>query len=101
MTRDGYVKRLAIDTYRTQSRGGKGVIGLTTKEEDTVEHLFIANTHSYLLVFTDKGKLYRLRTHEVPAASRQARGANIINLITIEPGEQVTAVLNIQEFQRG
>jgi len=98
MTRDGYVKRVPIDTYRTQIRGGKGVVGLTAKEEDSVEHLFIANTHSYLLVFTDKGKVYRLRTHEVPAASRTARGANIINLISIEPGETVTAVLNIKEF---
>ncbi|MHB9130346.1 MAG: DNA gyrase subunit A [Armatimonadota bacterium] len=99
MTRDGYVKRLAIDTYRTQGRGGRGVIGLTTKEEDNVEHLFIANTHSYLLAFTDKGKVYRLRTHEVPVANRTARGANIINLINIEPGEQVTAVLNIKDFR--
>jgi DNA gyrase subunit A len=98
MTRDGYVKRLAIDTYRTQGRGGKGVIGLTTKEEDTVEHLFVANTHSYLLVFTDRGKVYRLRTHEVPAASRTARGSNIINLVNIEPGEQITAVLNVKAF---
>jgi DNA gyrase subunit A len=98
MTRDGYVKRLAIDTYRTQGRGGKGVIGLTTKEKDTVEHLFVASTHSYLLAFTDKGKVYRLRTHEVPVANRTARGANIINLIAIEPGEQITAVLNIQNF---
>ncbi len=98
MTRDGYVKRLPIDTYRTQGRGGKGVIGLTTKEEDTVEHLFVANTHSYLLVFTDKGKMYRLRTHEVPASSRTARGSNIINLVNIEPGEQITAVLNVQAF---
>ncbi|MHB9025922.1 MAG: DNA gyrase subunit A [Armatimonadota bacterium] len=98
MTRDGYVKRLAIDTYRTQGRGGKGVIGLTTKEKDTVEHLFIASTHSYLLAFTDKGKVYRLRTHEVPVANRTSRGVNIINLIAIEPGEVITAVLNIQNF---
>lgn len=98
MTRDGYVKRLAIDTYRTQVRGGKGVLGLTTKEEDNVEHLFVANTHSYLLVFTDKGKVYRLRTHEIPAASRTARGANIINLVSIVSGEQITAVLNIKDF---
>ena len=98
MTRDGYVKRVPVDTYRTQIRGGKGVLGLTAKEEDSVEHLFIANTHSYLLVFTDKGKIYRLRTHEVPAASRTARGVNVINLVNIEPGEQVTAVLNIKEF---
>jgi len=98
MTRDGYVKRVPIDTYRTQIRGGKGVLGLTAKEEDSVEHLFIANTHSYLLAFTDKGKIYRLRTHEVPAASRTARGVNIINLIHIEPGEVVTAVLNVKQF---
>ncbi|HEY3379515.1 MAG TPA: DNA gyrase subunit A [Armatimonadota bacterium] len=98
MTRDGYVKRLPLDTYRTQGRGGKGIIGLTTKEEDMVEHLFIANTHSYLMVFTDKGKVYRLRTHEVPAASRTARGANIINLISIDANEVVTAVLNVKEF---
>ncbi len=98
MTRDGYVKRVPVDTYRTQGRGGKGIVGLTAKEEDNVEHLFIANTHSYLLVFTDKGKVYRLRTHEVPASSRTARGANIINLINIEPGEQVTAVLNVKDF---
>ncbi|MEI7833702.1 MAG: DNA topoisomerase (ATP-hydrolyzing) subunit A, partial [bacterium] len=74
MTRDGYVKRLPLDTYRTQNRGGKGIIGLNTKEEDTVEHLFIASTHSYLMIFTDRGKVYRLRTHEVPTASRTARG---------------------------
>jgi DNA gyrase subunit A len=98
MTRDGYVKRLPIDTYRVQNRGGKGVIGLTTKEEDMVEHLFVANTHSYLMVFTDKGKVYRLRTHEAPAASRTARGTNIINLVSIESGEQITAVLNIKDF---
>ena len=98
VTRDGYVKRLALDTYRTQGRGGKGIIGLTTKEEDSVEHLFIGSTHSYLLVFTDKGKVYRLRTHEVPTASRTARGTNIVNLVNIEPSEQVTAVLNIREF---
>jgi DNA gyrase subunit A len=98
VTRDGYVKRLPADTYRTQNRGGKGVLGLTTKEEDTVEHLFTASTHSYLCVFTDKGKVYRLRTHEVPAASRTARGANIINLISKDADEQVTAVMNIKDF---
>jgi DNA gyrase subunit A len=98
MTRDGYVKRLPIDTYRTQGRGGKGVVGLTTKEEDEVEHLFIANTHSYLLVFTNRGKVYRLRTHEIPAASRTARGVSIMNLIQKESEEDVTAVLNIKAF---
>jgi len=99
MTRDGYVKRLPIDTYRTQGRGGKGVLGLTTKEQDTVQHMFIANTHSYLCIFTDRGKVYRLRTHEIPAASRQAKGSNIINLVGIDQGDTVTAILNLKDFE--
>jgi len=99
MTRDGYVKRLPIDTYRTQGRGGKGVVGLTTKEQDSVEHLFIANTHSYLCIFTDRGKVYRLRTHEIPAGSRTAKGSNIINLVAIDPGDTVTAILNLKDFE--
>ncbi|MEI6519606.1 MAG: DNA gyrase subunit A [bacterium] len=98
MTREGYVKRLGMDTYRTQGRGGKGVIGLNTKEQDTVQHLFIGSTHSYLLVFTDKGKVYRLRTHEIPESSRTARGTNMINLVGIQPGEEITAVLNVKNF---
>ena len=98
MTRDGYVKRLPLDTYRTQGRGGKGVIGLNRKEEDVVEHLFVASTHTTILFFTNRGKVYRLRAHEVPLASRQARGTAAINLIQIESGERVTAVRAIKEF---
>jgi DNA gyrase subunit A len=98
MTRDGYIKRLPVDTYRTQGRGGKGVIGLNAKEEDVVEHLFVASTHTYLLFFTNRGKIYRLRAHEVPLASRQARGMAVINLIQIESGEHVTAVRAVKEF---
>ena len=98
VTRDGYIKRLPVDTYRIQGRGGKGVIALTHKEEDTVEHLFVANTHSYIMFFTNRGKVYRLRAHEVPAASRQARGSAIINLIQIEPGERITATRTVKEF---
>ncbi len=98
MTRDGYIKRLPVDTYRTQGRGGKGVIGLNAKEEDIVEHLFVASTHTHLLFFTNRGKVYRLRAHEVPLASRQARGMAVINLIQIESGEHVTAVRAIKEF---
>jgi DNA gyrase subunit A len=98
VTRDGYIKRLPVDTYRTQGRGGKGVIALTAKEEDMVEHLFIASTHHYVLFFTNKGKVYRLRAHEIPAASRQARGTAIINLIQIEPGEVITATRSLKDF---
>jgi DNA gyrase subunit A len=96
VTRDGYAKRLPVDTYRTQGRGGKGVIGLTPKEQDSVEHLFVASTHHTILFFTNKGRVYRLRAFEVPAASRQARGMAIVNLIHIEPGEQVTATRTVR-----
>jgi len=98
VTRDGYIKRLPVDTYRTQGRGGRGVIGLTAKEEDTVEHLFIASTHHYVLFFTNRGKVYRLRAHEIPTASRQARGTAIINLIQIESGDVITATRGMKEF---
>lgn len=98
VTSDGYVKRLPLDTYRTQNRGGKGVIGLNTKEEELVEHLFIASTHSYLMIFTDRGKVYRLRTHEVPTASRTARGASIMNLIAKNTDEKITAILHLKDF---
>jgi len=99
MTRDGYIKRLPVATYRTQGRGGRGVIGLSPKEEDVVDHLFVASTHTYLLFFTNQGKVYRLRVHEVPLASRQARGTAVINLIQIESGETVSAVRAIRKFR--
>jgi len=99
MTRDGYIKRLPVATYRTQIRGGKGVIGLSPKEEDVVDHLFVASTHTHLLFFTNQGKVYRLRVHEVPLASRQARGTAVINLIQIESGEVVSAVRAIRKFR--
>jgi DNA gyrase subunit A len=99
MTRDGYIKRLPVATYRNQGRGGKGVIGLSPKEEDAVDHLFVASTHTYLLFFTNRGKVYRLRVHEVPLASRQARGTAVINLLPIESGEEVSAVRAIKKFR--
>ena len=101
ITRDGYIKRLPIDTYRTQARGGKGVIGLTKKEQDAVEHLFVATTHHLILVFTNRGRVYQLKAYEVPAASRQARGTPIINLVQIEPGECVTATVPVSNFGEG
>ncbi len=100
MTRDGYIKRLPVATYRTQGRGGKGVIGLSPKEEDVVDHLFVASTHTYILFFTNRGKVYRLRVHEVPLASRKARGTAVVNLIPIEPDESVTAVRAVRKFRK-
>jgi len=97
-TRDGYIKRMPVDTYRAQGRGGKGIIALTAREEDEVAHLFITSTHHYVLFFTNRGRVYRLRAHEIPSASRQARGSAIINLIQIQSGEKITATLAVREF---
>jgi DNA gyrase subunit A len=98
ITHTGYIKRLPVNTYRSQKRGGRGVIGMDTKEKDFVEHLFITNTHDYLLFFTDKGKVYRLKAYEVPDLSRTARGTPIINLIQIEQGETIHAVIPVSGF---
>ena len=98
ITHTGYIKRLPVNTYRSQKRGGKGVIGMETKEDDFVEHLFVSNTHHVLLFFTNKGKAYRLKTYEIPDLSRTARGTPIINLIQIEPGETINAVIPIESF---
>ncbi|MFD0716187.1 DNA gyrase subunit A [Paenibacillus sp. GCM10027626] len=98
ITHSGYVKRLPVSTYRSQKRGGKGVMGMDTKDNDFVEHLFVSNTHHYLLFFTDKGKVYRLKAYEIPDLSRTARGTPIINLIQIEQGETVNAVIPVESF---
>lgn len=95
ITRDGYAKRTTLDTYRVQRRGGRGLIGLTKKEEDQVEHLFVATTHHYLLFFTNRGTVHRLRAFEIPQASRTGRGLPVINLINIQPEEQITAMVPI------
>lgn len=98
ITHSGYVKRLPVTTYRSQKRGGKGVIGMDTKDDDFVEHLFVSNTHHFLLFFTDKGKVYRLKAYEIPDLSRTARGTPIINLLQIEQGEVVNAVIPVESF---
>ncbi len=98
ITHSGYIKRLPLDTYRQQRRGGKGLIATTTREEDLVKDIFIANTHSYLLFFTDKGKVYWLKVYNLPEASRQARGNAIVNLLEIEKGEKVTAYVPVKKF---
>lgn len=99
ITHKGYIKRMPIDTYKSQKRGGRGVIGLTTAEDDIAEHMFIANTHHYLLFFTNRGVCYRLKVWEIPEASRQAKGQAIINLLSFKPNERVTAVIPIRSFQ--
>lgn len=99
LTHNGYIKRLPIDTYRNQRRGGKGITGITTKQEDFVEHLFITTTLSYILFFSNKGKMYSLRGYEIPEASRQARGLPIINLVSVQPGEKITTVIPLKNFE--
>jgi len=99
ITRDGYIKRVPKETYPTQHRGGKGRIGASIKEEDGIEHLFVATTHHYILFFTDRGRVYRLKAYEVPQTSRQAMGTAIINLINIQPGERITATVPMKEYK--
>jgi DNA gyrase subunit A len=101
VTHAGYVKRNPVTLYRSQMRRGKGVTGIIAKENDFVEHLFVASTHDYILVFTDKGKVYWLKVYEIPEAGRQARGKAIVNLLQIEKGEKVSAILPVQDFEPG
>ena len=98
VTRAGYVKRLPVATYRQQKRGGKGMQGVNLKDNDYVEHLFIASTHSFMLFFSTKGKVYRLKVYELPEASRHARGTAIVNLLPLEKGETISAVIATKEF---
>src|SRR6202012_278032 len=91
VTRGGYLKRTAVDTYRRQTRGGKGRIGMSTRAEDVVEHLIIASTHAHLLVFTNKGRVYALKIYEIPDAGTASKGKHISNLINLQPDETVKA----------
>ncbi|MGG3887428.1 DNA gyrase subunit A [Brevibacillus panacihumi] len=99
LTHDGYIKRLPVTTYRAQKRGGRGVQGLGTKDDDFVEHLYITNSHDTIMFFTNKGKAYRLKGYEIPDLSRTAKGTPIINLIQIEKGERVSAVIPVKDFE--
>jgi DNA gyrase subunit A len=94
----GYIKRIAVSTYRRQRRGGRGLVGATTKEEDWIEHLFIASTHDYLMFFTNTGQLYWLKVHEVPQGGRASRGKPVVNCIAIKPDERVAATVAVREF---
>ena len=98
ISRDGYIKRVPIDTYRSQRRPGKGIIAMSTKEEDVVEHLFVATTHHYILFFTDKGRVYKLKAYEIPQTTRQAMGTAIINLINKEQDEMITATVPLKDM---
>jgi DNA gyrase subunit A len=101
VSRGGYIKRSPLSLYRAQRRGGKGRVGMQTKEEDIVEHLFVASAHSYVLVFTDRGRLYWLKVHQIPEVGANARGKAIVNLLTVEPGENVRALLTTKDFTEG
>ena len=98
MTKAGYVKRLPVTTYRQQKRGGKGMQGVSLKDNDYVEHLFVASTHSYMLFFSTAGKVYRLKVYELPEASRHARGTAIVNLLPLQKGEMISAVIATKDF---
>ena len=101
LTHFGYIKRMPIDTYKSQRRGGKGITGISTREEDFVKEIFTASTHDTILFFTNKGKLYKLRGFEIPEAGRTARGTAIVNLLDLDAGEKVSAVIPIQNFAEG
>jgi DNA gyrase subunit A len=98
ISHSGYIKRFPVSGYRRQNRGGRGVIGADTKQEDSIEHLFIASTHHYILFFSDRGKCYWLKVHEIPQIGKGSRGRSIINLIAVEKGEEVTAVVPVKTF---
>ncbi len=100
ITHSGYVKRLPVTTYRRQKRGGRGVLGMELKEDDFVEHLFITSTHDYIMFFTSKGKVYRVKAHELPLGSRQSKGQALVNLLPLSSGEEARAVIATRKFEQ-
>ncbi|MBO5505684.1 MAG: DNA gyrase subunit A [Clostridia bacterium] len=101
MTHAGYIKRLAVDTYKSQKRGGRGIIGMQTKEEDFVNTMFVASTHDHIMFFTNTGRMYRIKTYEIPEAGRQAKGTPIVNLINLAEGEKISAMIPIRNYEEG
>lgn len=101
LTHFGYIKRLPSNTYKSQRRGGKGITGLSTREEDFVENLFVTSTHDYILFFTNKGRVYRLKAYQIPESGRQAKGTAIVNLLELDHDEKITAVIPIREYKEG
>jgi DNA gyrase subunit A len=98
ISHDGYIKRLSVDTYRAQRRGGRGLTGATTREEDWIEHLYVGRTHDYLMVFTTEGHCYWLKVHQIPVAGRESRGKPIVNLLAMRPDERIASVVPVREF---
>ena len=101
MTHQGYIKRLAVDTYRSQKRGGKGIIGMQTKEEDFVSTMFISSTHAYILFFTNQGRMFRIKAYRIPEAGRTAKGTAVVNLLQLAPGETISAMIPVKEYTEG
>lgn len=101
MTKKGYIKRMTVDNFRSQHRGGKGIKGMQTLEDDFIEELLMTTTHHYLMFFTNMGKVYRLKAYEIPEAGRTARGTAIVNLLLLQSGEKITSVIPIREFKEG
>ncbi len=99
LTRDGYIKRLPSDVYNAQRRGGRGIIGMATKEEDTIERVAVADSHSYLMLFTTEGRVYQIKAYRVPEAGRTAKGSNIVNLLEVGPDEKITAMLSVPDLE--
>src|SRR5205814_4917731 len=99
ITDRGYIKRLPHDTYKRQNRGGRGIIGMITRDMDAVQHMITCNTLDNLLFLTNRGKVYQLKAHEVPDAGRQAKGLPLVNLVSLEPGELVTGLIAVRDFQ--
>ncbi len=101
LTHTGYTKRVPVDTYRSQRRGGRGITGMATREEDFVEHLFTTSTHNYILFFTNRGVVYQLKGYQIPEAGRQAKGTAIVNLLPLDPDEKITAMIPVASFEEG
>src|SRR5205823_11040680 len=95
----GYIKRTAISTYRSQRRGGKGRIGMRTRDEDFVSYLFVASTHAYIMIFSDRGRAYWLKVHEIPDVGPGGKGKSIANLVSMEDGEKIAAMITVKEFE--
>ena len=101
LTSMGYIKRQPVDVYHTQRRGGRGVIGMTRREEDIAETMFTCSTHDYILLFTDMGRVYRLKAYEIPEGSRASKGINIVNLLPVSQDEKVTAMIRVEKYEEG
>ena len=101
MTKLGYIKRMTVDNFKSQNRGGKGIKGMQTIDEDYIEELFMTTTHHYIMLFTNTGRVYRLKAYEIPESGRTARGSAIVNLLQLQPGEKITAVIPLVDYEEG